>query len=435
MFMSTCGGKTEDFSNIFGGPDIPYLKSVFCAIENGPEKGVTILEGKHPLDQAILSNDGNLANRNIELARVLGLTEPGVEISPEYLAAPAKQEEVVRWVDNARKLAQTKPSENPSAAKGADTRSGFFRYAAESFFGASEIKRKISTRDMQYFIGNLQDGDAVPETARYSLSYLMKAGLWRPNSDNTVRPDEPIQRGDALFILIKWIEFTRPDVLRKGTFVTSKPAESEDAAITAISIKSGSKTQEFPLSENPYLFRLDTGRTTPVSSIKIIGNEKISFHLAASGTIDFLEIELSPNGASSDRYSPIANWDTKMDRSTVGDKLKTLTGNIGQLRDLKPAKIGNSGRMVQIEAIGSKSSAVIMGYKAKNALGLSDTPLTVTREYSADGSVASFIFHGRGWGHGVGLCQTGAFGMARAGHSYEEILKTYYQGVEIKKVY
>jgi stage II sporulation protein D len=35
----------------------------------------------------------------------------------------------------------------------------------------------------------------------------------------------------------------------------------------------------------------------------------------------------------------------------------------------------------------------------------------------------------------VGLCQVGAFGMARAGHTYEEIIKTYYQGVEIQKAY
>jgi stage II sporulation protein D len=435
MFMSTCGGKTEDFSNVFDAPEVPYLKSVFCAIESGPEKGVTILEGKHALDQPILSNDGSMANRNVEFARVLGLTEPGVEISQDFLAATAKQDEIVRWVDSARRLAQIKHSDDPPGAKGTETRSGFLRYAAESFFGAGEIRRKISTRDMQYYIGNLQDGDAVPVSARNSLAYLMKAGLWRPNSDNTVRPEDPIQRSDALSILVKWIEYARPDVLRKGTFVTSKPADTEGAANSSINIKWGNKTQEFSLSEVTYLYRLDTGRTTPVSGIKIIGNEKVSFHLASSGKIDFLEIELSPNGASSDRYSPVASWDAKLDRSTVADKLRNLTGNIGQLRDLKPAKIGNSGRAVQIQVIGSKSSAVVNGYKAKNALGLRDIPLTFTPEYNADGSIASFTFHGRGWGHGVGLCQVGAFGMARAGHSYEEILKTYYHGVEIKKAY
>jgi stage II sporulation protein D len=68
-------------------------------------------------------------------------------------------------------------------------------------------------------------------------------------------------------------------------------------------------------------------------------------------------------------------------------------------------------------------------------LGLKDTLYTITRELNPDGTIASFTFHGRGYGHGVGLCQVGAFGMARAGRSYEEILKHYYQGVEIRKAY
>jgi SpoIID/LytB domain protein len=46
-----------------------------------------------------------------------------------------------------------------------------------------------------------------------------------------------------------------------------------------------------------------------------------------------------------------------------------------------------------------------------------------------------FIFHGAGWGHGVGLCQIGAAVMATKGFSTEEILKHYFQGVGIQKLY
>jgi stage II sporulation protein D len=85
--------------------------------------------------------------------------------------------------------------------------------------------------------------------------------------------------------------------------------------------------------------------------------------------------------------------------------------------------------------VGSRRSVVLNGYKVRGTLGLKDTLFSITREVNPDGSIASFTFHGRGWGHGVGLCQVGAFGMARAGHSYEEIIKTYYKGVEIHKAY
>lgn len=44
------------------------------------------------------------------------------------------------------------------------------------------------------------------------------------------------------------------------------------------------------------------------------------------------------------------------------------------------------------------------------------------------------IFHGRGYGHGVGMCQEGAMNMAKKGHKYDEIIKFYYTGVKIKPI-
>ena len=73
---------------------------------------------------------------------------------------------------------------------------------------------------------NLKDGDAVPEQARYALTYLVQSGLWRPNADNMIRPGDPILRSDALFLLLNWIESVRPDILSKGTFVTAKPDDA-----------------------------------------------------------------------------------------------------------------------------------------------------------------------------------------------------------------
>ena len=57
------------------------------------------------------------------------------------------------------------------------------------------------------------------------------------------------------------------------------------------------------------------------------------------------------------------------------------------------------------------------------------TLFTVSKEKN------KFVFKGHGWGHGVGMCQWGAKGMAENGKDYKEILKHYYTGVEIEKVY
>jgi stage II sporulation protein D len=50
-----------------------------------------------------------------------------------------------------------------------------------------------------------------------------------------------------------------------------------------------------------------------------------------------------------------------------------------------------------------------------------------------DGTVDAVTFSGKGWGHGIGLCQVGAYGMALRGASYREILSHYYSGAPIER--
>lgn len=68
------------------------------------------------------------------------------------------------------------------------------------------------------------------------------------------------------------------------------------------------------------------------------------------------------------------------------------------------------------------------GWQVSNKLGLKSNYYTITQEGTTIKVVA------RGYGHGVGMSQYGAEGMAQAGYTYDEILKHYYQGVEIKKI-
>jgi stage II sporulation protein D len=435
MFMSTCGGHTEDFSNVYDAQPVPYLKGVRCAIESGPEKNAISIEGKHALSEPFTTDDGSLANRNIELAQILKLLPSGSELSTAFLSDSINQEEAAHLVKAAVAMIQKSPHRENLSTKGIDTRAGFLRYAAEAFYGIDEIKRKISENDAAYYMASLKDGDNIPPQLRAPLSYLMQKGLWHPSADNTAIPDAPMRRGDAISLMIRWIEAAKPEILRKGAFAEAGSSDNHDIKIPSIKIKGGNKTREFALAASPSLFRLDSGRSVPIGSLQLIGTEKASFHINAEGMIDFLEIELSPAGTASDRYSPSATWETTLTKSAVADKLRNLAGNLGELNDLKPFRIGTSGRAVQIQAIGSRKSIVLNGYKVRGALGLRDTLFTITREFNPDGSVASFTFSGSGSGHGVGLCQVGAYGMAKAGQSYEEILKTYYLGVEIKKAY
>ncbi len=56
-------------------------------------------------------------------------------------------------------------------------------------------------------------------------------------------------------------------------------------------------------------------------------------------------------------------------------------------------------------------------------------------ERDGKGVPIKFVFYGAGWGHGVGLCQIGAAVMASKGFAAEEIVKHYFRGAEVKKLY
>jgi stage II sporulation protein D len=83
--------------------------------------------------------------------------------------------------------------------------------------------------------------------------------------------------------------------------------------------------------------------------------------------------------------------------------------------------------------VGSEGELPLKGLQVRWGLGLRENLFVIDRERAPDGSVARFIFTGKGWGHGVGLCQVGASGMAVQGATYDQILSHYYRGVRLRK--
>lgn len=88
-----------------------------------------------------------------------------------------------------------------------------------------------------------------------------------------------------------------------------------------------------------------------------------------------------------------------------------------------------------------KKSDHLVGYKIQKADGSKETieelSLNVRKK---DGPAivktapSAFSFKGNGWGHLLGMSQWGARGMADAGHTFDQILKHYYSGIEVKKI-
>ncbi len=113
--------------------------------------------------------------------------------------------------------------------------------------------------------------------------------------------------------------------------------------------------------------------------------------------------------------------------------------NIGEIIDIIPLKRGVSGRIILLKIVGTIDE-LILDRELSIRKTLSPETLWSSCFYikirkDEKGMPVEFIFKGAGFGHGVGMCQTGASGLALQGANFKQILKHYYNDVKIKKLY
>lgn len=145
---------------------------------------------------------------------------------------------------------------------------------------------------------------------------------------------------------------------------------------------------------------------------------------------DFLRTVFKGYDATTDYY----RWTTHVGKKEVEERLQERFGrNIGEVLDITPLRRGSSGRIFLLGVTGTKGSVSIGKELAVRRL-LAPTHL-LSSAFDIEPDEEGWQLRGKGWGHGVGLCQIGAAAMARAGHSFEEILEFYYPGTKLKKIY
>jgi stage II sporulation protein D len=104
---------------------------------------------------------------------------------------------------------------------------------------------------------------------------------------------------------------------------------------------------------------------------------------------------------------------------------------VGRVRDLRVLRRGASGRALALEVRGDRARAVVEGeLRIRRLLANLNSAMFVLER---DGD--EFVLRGGGWGHGAGMCQWGAIGRARAGQGYRDILRAYFAGAGVARVY
>ncbi len=149
----------------------------------------------------------------------------------------------------------------------------------------------------------------------------------------------------------------------------------------------------------------------------------------------------------SENYSWEESWTKEALEKNIKEFLDTLVifsaGEFGNLLNLQIKERSPSGRVGTLDVVTDRGSYRICGNKIRWALRkgsnhnsiLPSTWFDLEIQRESEGSIQGVIARGQGNGHGVGMCQTGAIGMARKGYSYQDVLMYYYPGVKITKCY
>ena len=143
-------------------------------------------------------------------------------------------------------------------------------------------------------------------------------------------------------------------------------------------------------------------------------------------------------------------WKAVYSQAELSELLRSRSGiDFGSILSLTPVRRGASGRITELLITGTKCS-VTVGKELEIRRWLSATHLYssafvtdtegnagshVLQDGKRIGIPARFILHGAGWGHGVGLCQTGAAVMGLQGRTFEHILYHYFPGTRLTQLY
>ena len=156
---------------------------------------------------------------------------------------------------------------------------------------------------------------------------------------------------------------------------------------------------------NAFFFSTSTGKTE--NCVEVFGGD-----LPYLVSVDSLwDQDVSPLYAYQNEYS-------------LEEFYNLLDMNYSGILDIKILDTTSTGRIKSISINGKE----FKGSDVVSKLSLKSSYFKITRNDD------SIIVNTKGYGHGVGMSQYGAYGMAKSGYDYKEILKHYYTGVEIAKM-
>lgn len=421
LYSATCGGHTEDGAEIFAEHAEPYLKGVPCRAEND---AMTSLRGtvRGAATRPAHDETGSDVTRDWTLLRavgVMGATEPA---DRGEIDTAVDAERLRGWTRRLARLCGIPAPADPPRQIGDLGQAASALLADMGWAERAEVL--LSDPDLEALLRDASTG-SLPRTQRRSLAYLAWIEALQPFSNGSFEV-ERVPSGARLV----------PALARIGEAYHAFGLRS--AVVAGMGRKSirfvqGKGEIRLPLASAPFLFGLTGGKPVAVEKLELWPGDRVGFRTDAAGAVDFLELQPPVKGASDDRSAAVYAWTERKTRRQLEAAIN-LRVSVGRLKDLQVVRRGISGRVVELRVVGSQASTIVRGFDVRRLLDLRDILTVIEIQRDEAGELVAAVFSGKGWGHGVGLCQVGAYGMALRGADYREILGHYYRDTALRKI-
>jgi stage II sporulation protein D len=394
LFVSTCGGVTENVENVFSGGRVPYLVSVSC----GELPSVEVAGARLPREGGSEPRDG-LSWRGYVLRRAI----------PGKIAAPRAAS-----LEAAQRLAGVPRRGTPPAHL---TPSAVYP-ALLAHFGLTEAQMlHLTPLDEGYYQEKPSAVPGLDGAALTAYEFLLRfrfAGDLIPPAHRELSEEE--YAGLLLSVAIRLQGVTEGS----GRFLSREGSN--------LWIKTADGRQGLPVDPDVPLARRAGAVYYPSNTLTFRPGDRVRW-LRSGTRVLGLWLDLEADGPDYERDSAWTEW---VRRVSARELARRMAGRVAgnEVRDIAITKRSPSGRAIEMHVQTDLAEATFKRFDLRQAVEMPEMLFTVSKVEGADGQ-AEFVFLGRGWGHGVGLCQNGAFGMALSGESYDRILRHYYTGVDI----
>lgn len=157
-----------------------------------------------------------------------------------------------------------------------------------------------------------------------------------------------------------------------------------------------------------------------------------------SGKLSYIRSKADPYDKNEKHY----NWKVSYTADQLKEKLAAAGYKFKKITDVVELERTSSGaRVMELAVKGVAPDGKSLTAEIKNAdnvraaLGLKSALFKFTKKYDRSKNLTEINITGSGWGHGLGMSQYGAYGMALEGYDYQEILKYYYSGINFAQNY